>query len=718
MAAVTLTNEQFEALLSRLTVGTGRTADLTRFNRVYDGTDEVGPFLDALESYKAAAAVTDSVALQGLAMVLGGRAGQWWIGNKSQLTTWATAITALREAFGGGKPSNIVLRDMCQLRQKTGESAETFLIAMRALIAKLGYAIPATLEVDFCFNGLDPKIKEKLTHDNITTFNDLVKAVRAVEQQTLCSGVLNSSAPANNGTKIEKTRVETAGENSKENTGENVKRYDLRPRSSKFVCYGCGAPGVKLADCPYCKQRNAARMAEKKETALVSANNGEENSEDELGTVEFGRLQVPTHREMAFNCMVNGLPIDAVWDTGAALTFAGMQLERIIPGSRKVRKRSVTLALGDGQVTKVKARPLVHSIVIRGETFVTAIHVIPGADIPLTLGRDFMSKYSVALYRGGADWVIQRPERERENGPSAFPSQLLLSEVRSRAGSGQDGQFIKPHRPVNIDTSALIPTRHAMGDRDGVWRDFCRATTRAVRDGTWPVATADALVAEMKYLRDRDSLLLGAGQMDYQRLLNRQPRPTSRSSPVHREKKPPPKERVASIVELSSTELGPCKEQPSATATPRKVKPSESDLLAAAVNLNGIGSQVTTGCWNPYVHATGMVDSSVFDVAMERGSDPPPDSFRSDETFEENEKRHYMRFPGYYLLPEYTVSSGRVTTEESDRRSSIQQIYYTRRRKLRDRLTNFKMGKRNRVRKSCSWGDRLGQPQLQSGVGV
>jgi hypothetical protein len=94
MTAVTLSAEQFDALLSRLALGTSRTADLTRFNRVYDGTEEIGPFIDALESYKTAASVSDAVALQGLAMVLGGRASQWWVGNKAQLTTWVSAVAA------------------------------------------------------------------------------------------------------------------------------------------------------------------------------------------------------------------------------------------------------------------------------------------------------------------------------------------------------------------------------------------------------------------------------------------------------------------------------------------------------------------------------------------------------------------------------------------------------------------------------------------------
>lgn len=71
--------------------------NFARCKAVFSGTptESVEGFIDAIESYKECANVTDHNAIKGLSMLLTHDAATWWQGIKHQVTTWDEVVNKI-----------------------------------------------------------------------------------------------------------------------------------------------------------------------------------------------------------------------------------------------------------------------------------------------------------------------------------------------------------------------------------------------------------------------------------------------------------------------------------------------------------------------------------------------------------------------------------------------------------------------------------------------
>lgn len=106
--SITLSAEQFDALMSRLTLNQPPVAtpvavsgNFTKCSSRFDGSKDadVNAFLDAIEIYKDCTQMTNDNALKGLPMLLDGFAATWYQGVKSTLHDWDEAVSLLRPIY-------------------------------------------------------------------------------------------------------------------------------------------------------------------------------------------------------------------------------------------------------------------------------------------------------------------------------------------------------------------------------------------------------------------------------------------------------------------------------------------------------------------------------------------------------------------------------------------------------------------------------------------
>ncbi|KAL0841306.1 hypothetical protein ABMA28_015020 [Loxostege sticticalis] len=123
-------------------------------------------FLDAVDSFKECAGVSDFSALRGLSMLLTHNAATWWQGVRESTQTWQEAKESL----------------VCAFEQGINERTDIFVAKARALLAKLPRGdLTTKVQLDMVYGHLNNKIRERIARSEITSFEDLIRRARELE---------------------------------------------------------------------------------------------------------------------------------------------------------------------------------------------------------------------------------------------------------------------------------------------------------------------------------------------------------------------------------------------------------------------------------------------------------------------------------------------------------------------------------------------------------
>ncbi|KAF9408404.1 hypothetical protein HW555_011907 [Spodoptera exigua] len=298
------------------------TANFSKCTSKFSGSPEesVDNFIDAIEVYKSCLNISDENALLGMSMLLTSSAGTWWQGVKGTTKTWEEAITRLRSAFGERRPPFRIYIELFSQIQGT-ENTDLFISKVRALFAKLPQGdLCERVELDMAYGLLDRRIRKRVDRATVTTFEELLKKARAVEDSLNESQnghpCLKPSSHSEDGSNVaasvEPARVRTytsstasrssavvasgrMGDSATEKTGTTklfcvyckrsghtketceklVKNSDQNKSNSDFKkdikCYGCGAANIIKSKCPKCKANNVKNNGRSAFYSLTSA---------------------------------------------------------------------------------------------------------------------------------------------------------------------------------------------------------------------------------------------------------------------------------------------------------------------------------------------------------------------------------------------------------------------------------------------------------------
>ncbi|KAL0880762.1 hypothetical protein ABMA27_001967 [Loxostege sticticalis] len=191
--------EAFERLIDRVmadrTVPAPQSSTPTKFVTPSDATfarctarygggpgESLENFLDAVESFKECAGVSDFSALRGLSMLLTHNAATWWQGVRESTQTWQEAKESLVCAFGEQRPPHRLYRLLFGQEQASNERTDIFVAKARALLSKLPRGdLNTKVELDMVYGLLNNKIRERIARSEITSFDELIRRARELE---------------------------------------------------------------------------------------------------------------------------------------------------------------------------------------------------------------------------------------------------------------------------------------------------------------------------------------------------------------------------------------------------------------------------------------------------------------------------------------------------------------------------------------------------------
>ncbi|XP_041970697.1 uncharacterized protein LOC121727087 [Aricia agestis] len=157
--------------------------NFARCKAVFSGapTESIEGFIDAVESYKECANVTDSNAIKGMSMLLTHDAATWWQGIKNQVTTWDEVVINLRSAYGDRRPPHRIYRDLFATEQQI-ENTDVFVAKARALLSRLPQNdLTEKVKLDMIYGLLNVRIRKRLRREEFTTFAELLQHARNIE---------------------------------------------------------------------------------------------------------------------------------------------------------------------------------------------------------------------------------------------------------------------------------------------------------------------------------------------------------------------------------------------------------------------------------------------------------------------------------------------------------------------------------------------------------
>ena len=151
----------------------------------YDGTrnrDKVEKFDTSATVFRTVEAISDEDALKALSLLLTGTAHTWWKGVKLQIRTWDEAMKRLQGAFAPRKAAYTIYLEIFEEKQVADMPTDLFITKKRSLLSQIEQLLEDAVQLDMVFGLLRVEIREKISRNRITTFEELLIGARKVEE--------------------------------------------------------------------------------------------------------------------------------------------------------------------------------------------------------------------------------------------------------------------------------------------------------------------------------------------------------------------------------------------------------------------------------------------------------------------------------------------------------------------------------------------------------
>lgn len=410
-----MSNEQLLLLITRLSREPAVSpsflpnANFSKCTARYDGSEKsnVIAFLDAVETYKECAGVSDDMALRGLSMLLTDLAATWWQGVKATTTSWADAVSSLKSTFGPRLPPHQIYRQIFEREQKLREPTDLFVCQLRALIAQLpAGTLSEVVQLDMVYGLLHVNIREKVARSHFSSFRELLECCRRVEDifresrppPTFHSQPSTSSAPV---PAVNKKRQHCVYCKQYGHLKEDCLRLkDKKPKDGKdssvmikekpsVTCFGCGAPGVIRSNCPTCKVKK-------------------EPIESSFKSVSASALSLNPRVRPIVSVRIYGKVGNLLIDTGAKHSIGSISLKRhLCNNGQKFENVFTELKYADGRVHAQNVEVANVNVTVGGKGLMVSFIMLPQATESL-LGMNFINDIGMCLDFDQGVWRVGR----------------------------------------------------------------------------------------------------------------------------------------------------------------------------------------------------------------------------------------------------------------------------------------------------------------------
>lgn len=438
METVQLTKAQFDALLKAVKGENNPTstipANFSQCTARFDGleTSDVEVFIDNIEVYKECVIITDENALKGLSMLFERNAAIWWRGIKDTVLTWKDAILTLRRVYGCPKPAWKIYRELFSKEQTTKEKTDLFVSKSRALIAQLTEKPSTNIQIDMIYGLLNSNMRSRISRDDCTTFDDLLKKSRNIENSLLIKSELPASASLSTTTDESsdtyKTRLRPRCSHCRliGHTIEQCRKLNKSeqklspvpsssPSTSTLICYGCGQAGVIKTNCPKCNPKIKTEKIENKDSISFQ-------SLEQFGIRDRLRLSIEIFE-------VQG---SAIVDSGAAISLASSSLFEVLSSkSCEFTKKSMKITLADGSVIDDFVLQTKVIVKIADRDVKTTFTYMPKSQSTTTLlGMDFLVDAKLTINYFDKKWKFDNDKYWRDFELSSQLPNVNISQIQ------------------------------------------------------------------------------------------------------------------------------------------------------------------------------------------------------------------------------------------------------------------------------------------------
>lgn len=394
--------------------------------------EDVSAFIDAIETFKDCASVSDANALRGLPMLLTDGAAVWFQGVKETIQTWQEAVEALRASYGPDKPPYQIYRELFSREQKDDESTDVFISHARSLISKLKEKPSETIQLDMIYGLINRRVRKRVLREDITSFEELLRRARTVERSLLDC---NTKKAENSDKKSTKNNQRSNDNNKKQrerprctfcarfgHTFEDCRNRQNEKSASptaetqasesttpQVVCYGCGAPGQIRSRCMNC---NKGRTESTVLNCVVATK------------TSSARPMIPIN--------IYGRPGVACADSGAQVSIAGRRVYDFLRSRGEVfAKTKMCVTLADGITREMDAVTVQIPVKVADRVISCEFIALPEmTDNKTLLGIDFLQKADIVINVPGQRWCFSSdPSREYAYASEQAPEAVAICAV-------------------------------------------------------------------------------------------------------------------------------------------------------------------------------------------------------------------------------------------------------------------------------------------------
>ncbi|KAJ8952036.1 hypothetical protein NQ317_010588 [Molorchus minor] len=399
-ANIVFTNEQFNELLSRLTIAQHsepttqrKTGHFTNCSSRFNGSKDSDMKMH-LKDFQCCLTV---LPLHGTKVL------------KVPSPRGQKPLTFYELFFGPRKPPYRVYRELFESEQDRNTASDIFICKARSILAQLPTdTLTEATQIDMVYGLLHRRIREKVTRDSVTTFTELLQKCRLVEE----TFEVNTRPPIEQKdnkrprcqyckyighTKDEcrklsakseekpKHEISTYGQGSEQPTTSSSTSKPIEDTANAkppIQCYKCGKPGYIRSKCPKC--------------------NGTETAT--LDFLSLDTLIAPRSRPI-FEVSILGYHGAGLIDTAAKQSVAGSMLYDIFKKeNQRFEEEQIIVKLADGNAKEEMVLVTHQDVILQGRSIATKFIIFPEATNFTLFGIDFLQDAQVILNLGENSW--------------------------------------------------------------------------------------------------------------------------------------------------------------------------------------------------------------------------------------------------------------------------------------------------------------------------
>lgn len=227
-------------------------AQVSRWNISFDGSDSVNDFIERAEETAKARGITHDQLFRQSSDLFRGQALVWHRQVRNEVNTWPELVNRLRVAF---LPSDYEYELWDEIRARTQgqtERTEIYVAVMQSLFGRFSYVIDESTRLQLIMRNLQPRFQTEISVTQSSTIQQLLAICKLMEDAAHRAAKFKNPPPRSN---------------SLLEPGLAYRRERITVHQSETfstsVCWNCDSPGHRSASCPEPRKKHCYSCGKK-----------------------------------------------------------------------------------------------------------------------------------------------------------------------------------------------------------------------------------------------------------------------------------------------------------------------------------------------------------------------------------------------------------------------------------------------------------------------